>query len=85
MLYDIVKFQNKNYKNRMKVTRLTGFPGGSVSKESTCHAGDLGSVPGLGGSPGRGHGSPLFLPGESPWTEEPGGLQSMGSQRGVPN
>ena len=25
--------------------------------------------------------SPVFLPGESPWTEEPGGLQSMGSQR----
>ena len=29
-----------------------------------------------------GYGNPLvFLPGESPWTEEPGGLQSMGSQR----
>ena len=25
--------------------------------------------------------SPVFLPGESPWTEEPGGLQFMGSQR----
>ena len=25
--------------------------------------------------------SPVFLPGKSPWTEEPGGLQSMGSQR----
>ena len=24
--------------------------------------------------------TPVFLPGESPWTEEPGGLQSMGSQ-----
>jgi len=24
---------------------------------------------------------PVFLPGESPWTEEPGRLQSMGSQR----
>ena len=24
---------------------------------------------------------PVFLPGESPWTEEPGGLQSMGSRR----
>ena len=59
MLYDIVKFQNKNYKNRMKVTRLTGFPGGSVSKESTCHAGDLGSVPGLGGSPREGKDYPL--------------------------
>jgi len=26
-------------------------------------------------------GTPVFFPGESPWTEEPGGLQSMGSQR----
>ena len=25
--------------------------------------------------------TPVFFPGESPWTEEPGGLQSMGSQR----
>ena len=25
--------------------------------------------------------TPMFLPGESPWTEEPGGLQSIGSQR----
>ena len=25
--------------------------------------------------------APVFLPGESPWTEEPGGLQSLGSQR----
>jgi len=25
--------------------------------------------------------TPVFLPEESPWTEEPGGLQSMGSQR----
>ena len=36
-----------------------GFPGGSDSKESTCNAGDLGSVPGLGRSPGGAHGNPL--------------------------
>ena len=55
----------------------------SVDKESTCNAGDLGSIPGLGRSPGGGHGNPLqyFLPGESPWTEEPSGIQSMGLQR----
>ena len=34
-------------------------PGGSDSKESICNAGDLGSIPGLGRSPGRGHGNPL--------------------------
>ena len=36
-----------------------GFPAGSDYKESTCNAGDLGSIPGLGGSPGEGHGNPL--------------------------
>ena len=36
-----------------------GFPGGSDSKESTCSEGDLGSIPGLGRSPGGEHGNPL--------------------------
>ena len=36
-----------------------GFPGSSVGKESTCNAGDLGSIPGLGSSPGGGHGNPF--------------------------
>ena len=36
-----------------------GFPGGSAGKESTCNAGDLGSIPGLGRSPGEGKGYPL--------------------------
>ena len=36
-----------------------GFPGGSDSKESACNAGELGSIPGLGRFPGRGHGDPL--------------------------
>jgi len=35
-----------------------GFPGGSDGKESVCNAGDLGSIPGLGRSPGGGHGNP---------------------------
>ena len=35
------------------------FPCGSASKESACNAGDLGSIPGLGGSPGEGKGYPL--------------------------
>ena len=34
-----------------------GFPDSSDSKESTCNVGDLGSVPGLGRSPGGGHGN----------------------------
>ena len=36
-----------------------GFPGGSVDKESACHVGDLGSIPGSGRSPGEGNGNPL--------------------------
>ena len=36
-----------------------GFSGGSEGKESTCNVGDLGSIPGLGRSPGGGHGNPL--------------------------
>ena len=36
-----------------------GFPGSSAGKESTCNAGDLGSIPGLGRSPGEGKGYPL--------------------------
>ena len=36
-----------------------GFPDGSVGKESACNTGDLGSIPGLGRSPGGGHGNPL--------------------------
>ena len=38
---------------------ILGFPGGSAGKESTCHAGDLGSIPRLGRSPGEGKGYPL--------------------------
>ena len=36
-----------------------GFPGGSEVKASACNAGDLGSIPGLGRSPGGRHGNPL--------------------------
>ena len=35
------------------------FPGGSVGKASACNAGDLGSIPGSGSSPGEGNGNPL--------------------------
>jgi len=36
-----------------------GFPCGSAGKESTCNAGDPGSIPGLGRSPGEGNGYPF--------------------------
>jgi len=52
-----------------------GFPCGLAGKESACNAGDLGSIPGLGRSPGEEKGylpTPVFWPGEwqglySPW------------------
>ena len=51
-----------------------GFPCGSAVKESTCNAGDLGLIPGLGRSPREGIRlpTPVFWPGEfrglySPW------------------
>ena len=39
-----------------------GFPGGSDGKESSYNVGDLSSIPGLGKSPGGGHGNPLKYP-----------------------
>ena len=59
-----------------------GFPKGLGGKESACSARDPDLIPGSGRSPGGGHGNPLqysWL--EIPWTEELGGLQSMGSHR----
>jgi len=62
---------------------IWGFPAGSAGKESACEAGDLGSI--------LGEEDPLeketathssILAWEIPWTEEPGALKSMGSQRG---
>ena len=41
------------------VSRNVAYYGGSDSKESSFHVGDLGSVPGLRRSPGEGHGNPL--------------------------
>ena len=60
-----------------------GFPGGLDSKESACSVGNLGSIPGLERFPWKTawQPPPVFLPGESPCTEEPGMRQSMGSQR----
>ena len=58
---------------------VDGFPGGSDGKVSACNAGDPGSIPGLGRSPGEGNGNPLqysclensmdkrSLVGYSPW------------------
>ena len=58
------------------------FSGGSDSKASAYNAGDLGSIPGSGRCPGEGNGYPLqYLAWKIPWSEQPDGLQSLGSQR----
>ena len=58
------------------------FLGGSDDKESACNAGDPGSILGLGRSSGEGNGYLSSIPAwRIPVTEEPGKLQSMGSQR----
>ena len=51
-------------------------------KEYACNAGDVNLIPGLRRSPGEGNGNLLqYSSWEVPWTEKPGRLQSMGSQR----
>ena len=91
----LVSFLDQDYpwrRDRLPTTVFFGFPGGSAGKESAHNAGDLGSIPGLGRSPGEGKGYPLqsekamaphssTLAWKIPRTEEHGRLQSMGSLR----
>ena len=59
-----------------------GFPGGLDDKESPCNAGDLGTISESGRSPGEGNGYPLqYSSLENSMDREPGGPQSMRSQR----
>ena len=60
----------------------SAFPGGSAVKNLLANAGDADLITGSRRSPGEGNSYPLQNSSpEIPWTEEPGGLQSMGSQR----
>ena len=52
-------------RDRLPTPVFLGSPCGSAGKESTCNVGDLGSVPGLGKSPGEGKGYPLQYLGAS--------------------
>ena len=63
-----------------------GFPGGSDGKESACSTGDLGLIPGWEDPLEKGmatHSS--ILTWRIPGMDEPGGPQSMGSQRVIHN
>ena len=61
------------------MVRVMGFSGGSEGKETACNEGGLDLVPGSGRSPGKGMTTnSRILAWRVSWTEEPGGLQSMG-------
>ena len=76
LVIDLTLFQN------LLSSSLIILPCSSISKEAACDAGDLDSVPGSGRASGEGNGNPLqYSCLENPWTEEPGGLRSVGSQR----
>ena len=57
-LYKDLKHGKESEGSSFNASHLV-FPGGSDGKESACNAGDLGSIPGLGRSPGEGIGYPL--------------------------
>ena len=73
-------------RDRLLTSVFLGFPGGSDGKESACDAEDLGLIPGLGRSPGGGHGNPLQcfclknpheqkgMVGYSPWSHKELGM-----------
>ena len=72
-----MEYKNKLYRNNLNPSlfhliihwMLANFPYGSAGKESSCNGGDLGSIPGLGRSPGEGkatHSS--ILTWRIPWT-----------------
>ena len=65
---------------------MLGSPGGSDNKESACNAGDAGSIPGLGESPGEGNGNPLqyscmdnSMDREAWWTTVHGVTKNLGT------
>ena len=67
--YRILLEELTHWKRRQEEKGMTedemvnwGFPCSSVGKESSCSAGDPGSIPGLGRSPGEGNGDPLQYP-----------------------
>ena len=60
-------------RDRLPTPVFLGFSGGSDGKESACRVGDLSSIPGLGRSPGKGHGNPL----QYSCLEKPHGQRSL--------
>ena len=64
--------------------RKSELPGWVSGKKSTCQAGDVSLIPSLGRSPGEGNAThSSHFAWEMLWMGEPGGLQSMGSQKSL--
>ena len=78
-LDSVLQSRDVTLPTKIRIVKTMGFPGGSDGKESACNAAGLGSIPGLGRSPGGGYGNPLqyscltsshgqrSLAGYSPW------------------
>ena len=65
------------------ICHILDFSDSLDGQEAVCNAGDPASISGLGRSPGESDGNPLqySFAWRIPWTEKPGGLQSMGARR----
>ena len=83
----MIKLVQDRIGTREKMNRITSvwwdFPGGTNNLPNNARdTGDTAFISESGRSPGGGNGNPLsVLAWKIPWTEEPGGLQSTGSQR----
>ena len=74
--------EGSGHLNRKNIYLSWGFPGGSVVKNPPANTRDVSLIPGSGRFPGEGMVTYSSILGwKIPWTEEPGRLQSMGSQR----
>ena len=72
-----IKYSSFHYKTGF----ILGFPGGSVVKNPPANAGNTGSNPGLGRSPGEGNGNPLQYSGLENFMDRGAWQQSMGLQK----
>ena len=72
-------------KNKANAHSHAGLPWWLSSKEASCSGRNAGLIPDVGRIPGGGHGNSSILTWRIPWTEDPDGLQSIGSQRVSPD
>ena len=96
-LDSVLKSRDITLSTKVYKVKAIVFPGGSDGKESACTVGDLGLIPGLGRSPGGGHGNPLqysclenprgwrSLAGYSPWGQKESDTAERRRTRGLPS